>query len=215
MYDNARDTRAYLEGSCIIYNGTMHYVAGVRGDQPRIRLTLYPVPFDWTGARLPVIAEVDLNDPGLNVFKIKLGYVNTARYGAVYISRKPSRITTQGLCASNLNFRSNSQMLRNDAQRTILAYIVDDLGLNVLCTGAYPTFDEAMDQLERNPQIQSVAFDRDLAVCRHTSFKNLFFLSYKGEDVAFTSNGEFALPSEFKYLNDVCSLKTNRIKRAA
>ena len=136
--------------------------------------------------------------------KFKLGYVNCDDKQARFVSRKPARIQTQGLCAANLTIKEDYDEL---GRGWTFRNLIRESGGFDMMMGRYPTLDEAKMRLCADKTVKSVAFDRDFAVVRHTTLSNLFFLVYKGSQVSFSGDFEFSLPEEFQFLTEVCTPK--------
>lgn len=198
MYDNANDAHRYLNNTVCMFDGKPVYVAECRRNRDNrngIDVIAYPIPY--TG--LDAAFVIDLADARFNAMKFKLGYM---QYGddVVYLSRRPSRIQSQGLCGSNVTVRGN----RDLNGRGGFNVVVREKGFSDMMTGEYKTPDEARKMLTENPRLRAVPISRDIALKRHGTFKNLFFLAYKGEDVAYSDNPTFKLPEEYSYLNEIC-----------
>lgn len=200
LYDNLRDARQYLEGTVAYWEGDPVYVGGVeQGAGKSLSAFVYRLPYRATDA-----FHVDISDERFNCFKYKLGYVNKADGEVFYVSRRPSRGVAQGICGNNLSIRNidgqDQGRIRDEFVR-----LIKDTGFRDALMGKYPTVAEAREQLVANPKLRAVAFNKYFCLKRHPNFTNLFFLGYKGEEIAFSATQEFTLPTELSYLKEVCT----------
>ena len=205
-YDNQADANRYLAGSVVYWDGQPIYVGEVNTDHHSgdLIVTAYKMPYNGMDE-----IRVPLDDPRFNPFKFKTGYVNTDGGEAVFLRRIPARIQLQGLC------NNNTVVQTRDGGRggTNFRNLIRDKGLANTLRGIYPTLTEVKETLAQEPHRMSMAFSRDLAVVRHPQFKNLFFLSYRNEDISFSQDCEFTLAEEFSYLTEICEPK-GCLKRA-
>lgn len=202
MYDNAQDAQRYLGGTVVYWKGEPHYVDECRGLRDgTIEACLSPLP----GPNHVAAIRVNIADPDFNCMKYKLGYVNMRGGTVAYVSRRPARIQSQGLCGANL-----SVLIQNNPHmggRAGFANLIGDPGFVDTLKGKYPSIKEARERLLSDKTVRAVAFDPRFCIKRHRQFNNLFFLNYKGDDVAYSDCAEFSLPSEFQYLFETCSEK--------
>ena len=198
-YDNQADANRYLAGSVVYWDGQPIYVGEVYTDYETgvLMVQAFKMPYDGQDQ-----VKVPLHDPRFNPFKFKTGYVNTRDGEAVYLRRVPARIQLQGLCNNNTVVTS-----RDGGRGYQIRSLLRDPGLTDTLKGVYPTLEEVKDKLARDVRVTSMAFSRDLAVVRHPQFKNLFFLSYRNEDISFSQDCEFTLAEEFSYLTQICEPK--------
>lgn len=192
MYDNVRDARQSLQGSVCLYKGqpfSVHTVSsgGARG------LSAIGILYKKDGSHEELVVKID--DPELNFMNFKLGYVNYDNT-SVYLKRVPVRTVAQGL---------SDQNVVSDYPGMGFGYLFARKGGKMeVFSGEYPTFEQAVETLVNNRETSSIAFSRYLALNRHPRFLSLFFLEYKGKEVAYSSNGlEFSLPSEFNHLQQI------------
>jgi len=202
MYDNQNDAMRYLGGTVCYWQGEPFYV-------DEIGLAPDGQGFQAIGRYLPLNldrpARAPIADPGFNAFRYQLGYCNQGNGRASYITRRPARIQSQGIVAPNLAVnRGNGTMIAN---REDMRQWVNDPGFVSMLKGEYPTLEEARKKLMEDKGVKSVAFDKHICLRRHDSFSNLFYLSYKGEDVSWSDDGAFVLPDEFTYLTESCQPK--------
>lgn len=200
MYDNAQDANRYLSNTVCYWAGEPVYVAecrASRNDRNAIEAYVYKLPYGFSEG-----FYCNIGDERFNAFKFRLGYINHNN-NVVYMSRRPARIQSQGLCSNNVNIRGSL----NGRHRDDFNDLVRSKGLTDMLMGKYPTLDEARKTLLEKSDVRAVAFSREFAIKRHPQFKNLFFLSYKGEDVSYSDTAEFSLPEEYKYLNEISSQK--------
>jgi hypothetical protein len=200
MYDNAPDANRYLANTICYWRGEPVMVSGVDAGYQAIG---YKLPYPR--GRNPEVIRFDVRDEAFNATDYRLGYINTAEAGAIFATRRPARIQSQGLCGANMSFKQ--RVGRDVRPRDILRDLVYDAGLRDMLMGRYPTVEEARQKLRDNPNIMSVAFDRLFAIRRHEQFNNLFFLEYRGNDVAHSQEVQFVLPDEFTYLTESCQPK--------
>jgi len=201
MYDNINDAARYLNGTICYWKGEPFYVDEMANDVEG--------GLEAIGRTLPLqrgnAVRANIASPDFNAFKYQLGYCNRANGKAAYITRRPARIQSQGLVPSNLavNFGDGTRF----ASRDDLRNWVSDPGFVDMLKGVYPTMEEARAKMMADKTIKSVAFDKHICLRRHESFTNLFYLSYKGEDISWSDDGAFALPDEYKYLTESCQPK--------
>lgn len=204
MYDNANDANRYLAGTIAYWDNEPVYVSSVE----RRRSPEGPYALMALVTNLPIKLGgefyINISDPRFNCMKYQLGYCNTREHGAVYITRRPARIQSQGICGANLSVRGHVGGIRD---RDLFPTLIRDAGFVSMLKGEYPSVDEARKLLHENRNLNSVAFEKNLGFKRHKRFSNLLFLIYKGDDVAYSDSGEFTLPEEFRYLYEVCQSK--------
>lgn len=204
MYDNHQDANRYLANTVCYWDGVPIYVAECRAgrnDRNIIEAYAYKLPYGFHDGEY-----FNIGDERFNAFKYKLGYINTGN-GVVYMARRPARIQSQGLCANNVNIRGMSVGAGGARYRDDFNDLVRGDGFKDMLLGKYPSMAEARKILLEKPNIRAVAFSREFAIKRHPQFKNLFFLSYKGEDISYSETSEFSLPEEYKYLKEISTQK--------
>ena len=208
-YQNAADAQQQLGGSVILYDGRPVYVvecfAG-RGNDILMSVVNLPRKRD------PY--QVSIFDPlveGRGV-GLRLGYCNLGGdYGAVWLSRIPRRQYSQGLTRNNVAVngargRENRLPLNFD-HITGMACFVD------MMNGVYPAYADAVQQLNANRALPSVAFARDFCLERGQDDLGFFLLRYKNERVAWGDPAEFKLPKKFSYLTEL--LRKNGVPHVA
>lgn len=202
MYDNLQDAARYLNGTICYWQGEPFYV-------DEISLAADGRAFQAVGRSLPLNVgnhvSANIADPGFNAFKYQLGYCNQRKGQAIYITRRPARIQSQGLISANLavNPGSGTRFASRDDMRNW----VNDAGFVSMLKGEYPTMEEARAKMMADKDLKSIAFDKHICLRRHDSFSNLFYLSYKGEDISWSEDGAFVLPDEYTYLTESCQPK--------
>ena len=207
MYDNVNDASRYLGNTICYWDGEPFYVDGVVSDvTPEGRLYFKAIgrSIPW-GPRGDNDITCDIADARFNAFKYTLGYYNSKNGRADFVTRRPSRIQSQGITASNLSVNRNGQV--RQANRDDLRSWLSDKGFRDMLRGEYPTIEEVRAKMQEDKTIKSMAFDRFMALRRHENFTNLFYLAYKGEDVSWSDDGAFVLPNEFTYLTESCQPK--------
>lgn len=201
MYDNAEDGNRYLAGCIGYYNDEPVLIDQIRGDMI-VRARKLPIDVHGNDNHI----RFPLNDPGFNVTKFNLGYHNTP-FGAVFIQRRPARIVQQGISAANLNYRGPDDNQQGPLPRGWMSDWLYKQSFADSLSGRYPTIGEAREMLNQNKQLRSVAFDRLFAIKRHDRFNNLYFLEYRGREIAHSQSEQFVLPREFDYLGEICTEK--------
>jgi len=193
VFDNARDANQYLNNTVCYWNGQPIYVERVDGD---FMASGYLLPLTGRSVR----TQYDVRDPSFNCREYRLGYMNSGRIGqAVFLSRRPVRGISQGLCDNNISFIGangrNREMSVTNAIR--------EQGFVDMLIGQYPSRDEVLAKFE-DPKVPSVALSPYVALKRHGVLTNLHFLEYKGREISFSETPEFCLPTEFEYLREIC-----------
>jgi hypothetical protein len=194
MFDNARDANQYLANTVCYWDGTPVYIERVRDD---FMASGYKLPLTNTTER----EAFNVLAPEFNCRNYNLGYMNSTKLGrAVFVSRRPVRGVSQGICDNNLQFSVNGAPARhimgiNTAMR--------DRGFTAMLQRRYPTREEALAQFSK-PNVPSVAVSPWVAIKKHDTLTNLRFLEYRGREISFSETHEFVLPTEFEYLREIC-----------
>lgn len=199
MYDNAGDAGRYLAGTVCTWDGRPVYVSDVRNGEARGSITarIHYLPY----AMSPEF-WVDIADPRFNATQFRLGYMNCGDGRARFVSRTPARIQSQGLCQGNTRFRGAPEGI---APSFGFKQAIREQGWVDMMTGVYPSMEGAQDRLANDARCASVGISRDFAVVRHPKFKKLFFLEYRGREIAFSDVPvSFTLPEEYRFLKEVC-----------
>lgn len=193
MFDNVRDAHQYLNNTVCYWNGEPIYIERV-GEG-----------FMASGYNLPLTPGMDrsyydVRDPAFNCREYRIGYMNSERLGhAIFLSRRPVRGVSQGLCENNLSFLGMNGRVREMS----VANAIRDQGFVDMLKGKYPSRDEVLKKFE-NVKTPSVALSPYIALKRHDVLTNLHFLEYKGREISFSETPEFQLPTEFEYLREIC-----------
>lgn len=141
---NHRDMARRLHNVVGIFDGEPIYIKSDDG-LPLNSVWAYPL---YEGGEGKII---ETTDKRLNVSTYNLGYLNDeAMIRAVYISRRPTRNQTQGLCTYNSDL--SPRLLRSTS-------------LYKLLTNNFPSYDKAVDMLY-NDSWSSVAFSSEYAVAK-------------------------------------------------
>lgn len=201
MYDNIQDAARYLNGSICYWNGQPFLVDEMSHDPDGGIIA--------NGRTLPLnradIVRAPIKDAGFNAFKYQLGYCNRRNGQADYITRRPARIQSQGLVSSNLAVNNGTGT--RFSNRDDLRSWANDEGFVAMLRGEYPTMEEVRLKMIEDKSIKAMAFDKHICLRRHDNFSNLFYLSYKGEDISWSADGAFVLPDEYNYLTESCQPK--------
>ena len=193
MFDNARDANQYLNNTVCYWNGDPIYIERVDGD---FMASGYMLPLTGQTAR----SQYDVRDPAFNCREYRLGYMNSERLGqAVFLSRRPVRGVSQGICDNNISFIG----VNGRGREMSVGNAIRDQGFVDMLTGRYPSRDEVIAKFE-DVKIPSVALSSCVALKRHGVLTNLHFLEYKGREISFSETPEFHLPTEFEYLREIC-----------
>lgn len=190
MYDNIADTEAYLAQTFVMYNGTPVQVRpGAIVDNGDIMIPIVEV-----GATRKA-NYVSLEDPGLNVRKFNVGYMQNGN-DVIFLRRIPARIRQQGLSPGN-------NLVPADRMVALPPRLSGHVGFRDMLMKAYPTFEEAMYRLEAEPELVSVALSRDAAISRDPTFPQLMFLKYRGQTCAVKEGAKFSLSHQHQYLKEL------------
>jgi hypothetical protein len=195
MFDNARDANQYLSNTVCYWNGAPFYVESVN---PEMEARGYLLPINNASLRM----SVDVRDVRFNCREFKLGYVNTAWGFASYVSRVPVRGLSQGIGDNNLRFEGNGVDAAGRHQDVFVQNLLRDQGFADMLNGVYPDRAEVERRLA-DPAVLSVAVSPWVSIKKHTQFRNLFYLEYKGREIAWSETDRFALPPEFNYLREI------------
>ena len=193
MFDNVRDAHQYLNNTVCYWNGEPIYIERV-GEG-----------FMASGYNLPLTPGMDrsfydVRDPAFNCREYRIGYMNSERLGyAIFLSRRPVRGVSQGLCETNLSFLGANGRIREMS----IANAIRDQGFVDMLQGRYPSRAEVLKKFE-DVETPSVALSPYVALKRHDVLTNLHFLEYKGREISFSETPEFQLPTEFEYLREIC-----------
>ena len=197
MYESDAEANQKIGNSILLYKGQPVLIGNTQGRMVEV----YTLPL-----RLEPVKKVSLDDPDLTYRRMQLGYVNLPDR-ADYLMRVAIRRSRQGLGQENLRLFVEGRR-RDIPWNTLL----ETRALVNTMTGVYPTFAEALDQIDwkyekmrvdinGRPIYPSVAFTRTLAVER----RNLrtYFLCYRGNQVCAT----VGKPKGFKLLEEYQHLK--------
>ena len=186
MYDTAEQSSLRLRGTIVAYKNRPVIVLEVNADN-----TLNIA--DVIGKRN--VAKVALNDPDLNIQEFKLGYVNY-QGRALYLTRVPARQQRQGLCRQNIVVKAG------DFRNYFVDGMLSSAGFVDAFQGIYPTFEEAVNVLRTNLEVESVAFARRFALKRDVEL-GYFELFYRGDKIAWGDPNQFNIPSEYLYMSEL------------
>jgi hypothetical protein len=193
VFDNARDANQYLNNTVCYWNGQPIYIERVDGD---FMASGYMLPLTGKTAQ----SRYDVRDPAFNCREYRLGYMNSERLGqAVFLSRRPVRGVSQGICDNNISFIG----VNGRGREISVGNSIRDQGFVDMLMGRYPSRDEVLTKFE-DVNVPSVALSSCVALKRHGVLTNLHFLEYKGREISFSETPEFRLPTEFEYLREIC-----------
>ena len=192
-YETAREANDRLSNTVIFLGDSPIFVVEVAGASKEA-LKIHYSTFDDIRQGVVGGKSVPLNDPAVNVYNMRLGYLNSARAKtAIYLTRRPVRRMNQGLCVDAItgyiNYLSANQLL-------------SDPGFEDCLVGKYPSFSEAVERLEQDPTLVSVAFARNMAIER--DLKGLpHKLMHRGNKIGLLNKGrEPQIPECFDYLTE-------------
>jgi hypothetical protein len=184
MYNgDLEQIRLRLQGTVIMYDSRPVIVSQIAAD--KIGLAFLPTMRD--------VFFVPFDDPKLNIREFRLGYVNVNR-SAMYVQRFPGRQQRQGLCGANVKLGQRGGIPWNDLIRR--AEFTD------MMRNVYPTFAQVVDRLEKNPELNTMAFNRRFALAKDQEL-GFFELHYRGRRIAWGDPSNFNLPSDHQYLAEV------------
>lgn len=198
-YKTADDINFRLANTYIFYDGQLVYCvrAGI-APNGQLGVTIQDLP-DLNNMR-----TVPLDDPKLNFYKMRIGYVN-GRDQAFYLVRSPQRQTQQGLSDKNVWCRG----VKGGFERQRFSGLVPLRESLDSLRGKYPTFDDCALRIDER-RASSLAFHRSFALSR----KDLgcWYLNYKGEAVAWGSPDGFNLGQPYKHLRECIEESGIRVK---
>lgn len=197
LYENSQDAHRYLSGTVCAWEGVPVYVHEVNRN---FEAFVSPLPLGSAIERY-----VDTRSPNFNCTRFRTGFVND-RNGRTcsYLYRAPSRTTAQGLSAQNSRVKIPGNPERFGIARDMFHEFVRSPTFADALMGTYPSKADVIREMMADRRIISRAFSRDFCIRRHPDFSNLFYLNYRGDDVAWGEGARFALPKEYTYLNEVC-----------
>jgi hypothetical protein len=187
-YDSIEQANMRLQHTVVKYDGRPVLIKGVNGTGRGLDAYMLPHAKD--------IIQIKLQDPKLDVANLALGYVNVNDY-AVYLTRIPGRQQKQGLCKSNVMFGQNGRNVDLGWQNLIVTPEFSDA-----FRGIYPSFNEVIERLYANEELQSMAFSRRFALEMDKELA-FFQLLYRGQKIAWGDPQNFNLPSEYTYLSEL------------
>ena len=191
-YETLEDANQQLGASVLLFKGDPMWCEGCQIRNGKISVLLYSLP------RLRDQIFVDIDDPDLDSRDLgrRLGYVNTfGPSGALFVSRIPARQYKQGLSKNNVRILGGSGRLTLNDLRV-------QPGFTDAIKGIYPSFKRARERLQEDPDILSIAFNRNFALQRDEL--GFFVVLYRNERVAWGDPDAFKLPSHFQYLKELC-----------
>ncbi len=196
-YDNVENAAQHLQGCVVMYDDRPHYVREVyrqTNGKRDIMAILSAMP------RMRDEIHVPIFDPLFDAKCLgqRLGYVNFGdTIGTLWLSRIPSRQYKQGLIRQNVLVTMGGGR-RDPGVR--FDTLLQHAGLSDCLRGIYPTFDQAIQKLDDNPNLPSVAFHKHFALERQDLGYHL--LCYRNERVAWGDPKKFKLPEHFIYLKE-------------
>lgn len=195
MFDNAADANSYLRNTICYWGPDPIYIDHV-DEGFQAHYYLLPTSGDQ------MLSVGDVRDPMFNCRRFNIGYMNSATQSKVFhVTRIPARQMQQGLCDNNLRFVGAVDPFGGmyGVRRAR-----KDPGFAAMLRGEYPELQQVKLMLA-DPKVKSMAVSPCLSLKRHPQFNNLHFLEYKGREISFSETLEFTLPTEFKYLREVCA----------
>ena len=181
-----------LAGCVVLLDNAPIYVTNVINRE--IRYT----PAERGGAARYELS-IPLNDPRVNAMDLPLGYMNSTKLKeALYLRRTPRRDGYQGL-RTVLSTEPRSFEARRVFDPSILT-LAKDPGFAQMFANNYPSYDEAVDRMSRDPTLMGLAFSRRLAIDRDAPGMPMF-ISYRGKRIGWTDGTmPVRLGDESRYL---------------
>lgn len=167
-----------MEGCVVIVEDTPYYISSM---VERNR---------FNGYNILIGKEVKDVELGTTPVPMRLGYVNTERYGAVFVSRRPCRKVRQGICSENI-YAQDYDRVRD---------ILTTKHFGEMLVGNYPSLAECTAKLDEG-HVNRIAFSKMFALARAP--RTGYNLMYCGNAVGQYREGGFHLNPEFECLREV------------
>lgn len=212
IYDNEHDGAQYLRGSIVHYENRPYYVESVQMVPITRQMTCRLACVGRADVHYPTVS-VALEDPGLNVMNLRLGYINY-RGSAYYLMRKGVRGDgfKQGLTQANVTCHPVPNGWTGGRLREFIATLLASQSHVDLCAGKWPSLKEAHDEFQRtksapNPTT-SIAISRHFAIEFDPDMED-YTLLHRGEKVARAHDiRSFRLSARNKFLEESLKMET-------
>lgn len=188
-YTTLEDLRQHLASTVVLYRSQPHFVQGQgHNNDGSFYVSLVALPVENNRP-----FRVSINDPDLEPRGARLGYCNVGNV-AYYLSRIPRRQFQQGLGSNNVNIPRD-----NGNRVTSFDRLLHEPGFADLLRNTYPTFQEAVQQLEAPDSTKfRIAFHRHFAI-EHDDL-GFVRLLFKGDAVGYGKADRYNLPQRYSYL---------------
>jgi hypothetical protein len=214
-YENVEEIQFRIGGSVVLYEGRPVYISrvampeGAEEAKEIARVFFHELPFGGAAKRDPFGDEIQpfkpkagevrkfLSSKKFDLAPFPMGYWNTAKGEAVFVSRSPVRQNRQGLTQESCNFKD---CRGKAAQDYSFAGMIKCQGFVDMINGKYPTFKEAGDKLDAK-EGSSVAVSRNFAFIVDHDLEALL-LMHRGIKCGLALKGDKALrlPPKFHFL---------------
>lgn len=213
-YENVEEIQFRIGNSIVLYEGRPVYISRVALPEPGedgkevARVFFYELPFGGVARRDPFGDEVKIKPQAGEVRKylsskkfdlspFPMGYWNTAKGEAVFVSRVPIRQNRQGLTQESCSFKD---CRGKNAEGHTFASMIRCQGFLDMVNGKYPDFKEAGNRLDAK-EGSSVAVSRNFAFIVDHDLEALL-LMHRGVKCGLALKGDKALrlPPKFHFL---------------
>lgn len=168
----AADLSARLDNTICMYEGKPVHVRFEGGNLLNIR----PLGSRENGKIIPS------DDDNFDVSSPPLGYIQSGS-NVVYLTRRPSRIFKQGLCAETIHYATINK------NPNVRLPSFNSVGMADMISGNYPNVDTAIEKLYRDGTDQEIAISRDVALKLNPKLR-IIYVFYKNEEVGFMIEGK-------------------------
>ena len=206
MYDNAEEAGNRLNSTVILYDGSPVFVRECYGRKGNLMCKALPIPSLKPKDEISFAIEDDKTD----YRNLSLGYVN-GKKGCVLLSRIPVRGEgyKQGLHQRNVHIsgiRPDADIGLDGEEGPLNGVnwnnLIRTAGFSNMMKNKYPTIPQCLDQMLKEKNVVSTAFNRYFCVYRDPV--GLLNLHYKGEKVGYSEFSEkFKIGPDFLYLREV------------
>jgi len=201
FWTDTEQARERLAGTVVLYDNQPVYINDIENGNnfddgiPRANITICA---DGSGKT----SRKRLDSPKFNKFRSlpELGWINSAKYGAILMSRKATRSRLHGLNGNNVNTTFFYGMPEYTAGRFERGWdhTYDTKSFVDLCNNIYPTLESVLLNAQEN---SALGFSRKFAVYRDTL--GLRWLYRESERIGiFTNANSLNLLEKFKFYRE-------------
>lgn len=206
MFDTKEEAEQKLYDTVVMFDGNPVHITGVTTRDNKPSLGYYKIC-----EKNPTSSFTDIDDPNWDFKNLggRLGYTDVVfdgRKQAVYTRRVPVRKAhrTQGLGYNNVKIDPLRDFKKLGLRGMSLnfGHLLTQPGFKSTLKKQFKSLNEAKSALEKDEELLSTSFDKNLALRR--SPLGFIFLDYKGKEVGYTEDCHtFRVPKEFRYLDEL------------